>query len=248
LVGRVRPDKIVHLAALAGVRASISEPGAFADTNVGGTLNVLESARHHDVSQVVLASTSSVYGRAAAIPFVEDDPAICPAQPYAVTKRSAEMMACAYHDLHGLECTVLRLFTVYGPRGRPDMMPYKLVQSVATGSDVSFFGAELRRDWTYVGDIVDGIVGSLARPLGFQILNLGRGRPVSLGDFVDAVEAVSGRQARLRHEPPPSSEMPVTHADISRARRLIGYEPTVDVAAGVEALWAWYVADRCTTH
>lgn len=246
-VGRMRPDAIVHLAALAGVRASISEPRSFVDTNVGGTLNVLESARRHDVGHVVLASTSSVYGRAVAVPFVEDDPAICPGQPYAVTKRSAEMMARAYHDLHGLQCTVLRLFTVYGPRGRPDMMPYKLVESVATGRPVPFFGSELRRDWTYVADIVDGIVAASERPLGFEVLNLGRGRPVSLGDFVRAVEEISGRTARLRHEPPPASEMPVTHADITRARRRIGYDPVVDVTDGVAALWRWFVTHRCTT-
>lgn len=243
-VRALRPDRIVHLAALAGVRNSIERPSDYVATNVVGTSNVLDAARHCGVGAVVLASTSSVYGGTTRIPFVENDPAVDPLQPYAATKRAAELLGSVHHQVYGTNVTVLRFFTVYGPRGRPDMMPYKLVESAASGSPVPYFGDSLARDWTFVDDVVQGIVLAADRPAGFRVLNVGRGKPLSLGEFVAAVAEVAGRMPNLIRQGTPPSEMLTTAADISAARQALGFAPKVDVREGVAHLWDWYSEHR----
>ncbi len=234
-------DGVAHLAALAGVRASVERPNSYIDVNVSGTLSVLEAARRARVRNLVFVSTSSVYGNSTP-PFVETDPADRPLAPYAATKRAAEMLCHTYHHVHGLPTTVVRLFTAYGPRNRPDMMAYKVLDSIFTGREIPLYGAgEMLRDWTYVEDVARGIVAALDRPLGYEIFNLGRGQPVRLRDFIDAMEHLAGRKAKLVAAPRVDSDAFATGADIAKARRLLGFEPRVSVRDGVEMLFQWYV-------
>ena len=234
-------DAVAHLGGLAGVRASVERPHDYVDVNVNGTLHLLEESRRRRVRNLVLVSTSSAYGNATP-PFVETDAADRPLAPYAATKRAAEMLCHSYHHMHGLSCTAVRLFTAYGPRNRPDMMAYKVLESIFTGREIPLFGGgEMMRDWTYVEDIARGVVAALDRPLGFEIVNLGHGHPVPLREFIEALEALAGKKANLvptaRHE----SDALATGADISKARRLLGWEPHVPVREGVQRLFSWYV-------
>jgi UDP-glucuronate 4-epimerase len=232
---------VVHLAAMAGVRVSIERPQLYYDVNVMGTLNLLNAARDTAVGNVVLASTSSVYGRTNRIPFVESDFCDRPLSPYAASKRATELQGFTYHHLFGLNVTALRFFTVYGPSGRPDMMAYKVLSNIFDGAEVPIFnGGKMHRDWTYIDDIVSGVVAAAERPLGFEVINLGRGEPVLLSDFVRLIEEATGKRARLTPEPMPDADVPYTFADSSKAREMLGYAPRVGVAEGVANLWSWY--------
>lgn len=234
-------DAVVHLAALAGVRSSVERPHDYVEVNVGGTLNVLEAASRGAVRNMVLISTSSAYGNASR-PFVETDPADRPLSPYAAAKRAAEMLCYSYHHVHGLSCNVLRLFTAYGPRNRPDMMAFKVLDSIFTGREIPLFGGgEMVRDWTYVEDVARGIVAAIDRPLGYEIINLGHGHPVQLREFIESIEKLAGRKANLVPAPRMSSDALATGADIGKARRLLGFEPRVSLREGVEKLFRWYV-------
>ena len=240
LMDIVKPEVIIHLAAKAGVRNSEKYPAEYVRTNLNGSQSVFDAALRNDVERVVMASTSSVYGATTSVPFTEDQPADSPLQPYAASKRAAEILASTYHSLYGLQTTVTRLFTVYGPRGRPDMMPLLLANSCRFGTEVPLFEGALARDWTYVGDIVDGLIGAAEHPLGFEILNLGRGEPVSLAEFIGEMERISGTRANLARRDRPRTELLVTYADSSRARDLIGFDPRVSVPEGVRRLWEWF--------
>jgi UDP-glucuronate 4-epimerase len=232
---------VVHLAAMAGVRASLDDPHLYYEVNLTGTLNLLEAARLHRTGNFVFASTSSAYGNTRQIPFVETDPCAAPLAPYAASKRAAELLGYTYHHVHGLNFTALRFFTVYGPRGRPDMMAYKVLENIFAGQKVPLFNqGQLHRDWTYVDDIVCGVVAAADRPLGYEIMNLGRGEPVLLADFVALLERQAGRKAHLVQAAMPDTDMAYTYADISKARRLLGYEPRTSVAEGVGKFWQWY--------
>ncbi len=234
-------DGVVHLAGLGGVRASLERPREYLDVNAGGTLNLLEACRRVPVRNLVFVSTSSAYGNATP-PFVESDPADRPLAPYAASKRAAEMLCHTYHHVHRLPCTVVRLFTAYGPRNRPDMMAYKVLDSIFTGREIPLFdGGDLVRDWTYVEDLARGIVAALDRPLGFEIVNLGAGHPVRLRDFIGALEDLAGRRANLVPARRLETDAVATGADIAKARRLLGFEPRVAVREGVERLYRWYV-------
>lgn len=232
---------VVHLAAMAGVRVSIERPRLYYDVNVMGTLNLLNAARDHRVGNFVLASTSSVYGRTERSPFVESDCCDRPLSPYAASKRAAELQCFTYHHLFGLNVTALRFFTVYGPRGRPDMMAYKVLANIFDGADVPIYNnGEMYRDWTYIDDIVSGVVAAAERPVGYEIINLGRGEPVRLGDFVGIIEELAGRKANLTPAPMLDADVPYTFADTSKCRRLLDYEPKTSVKEGVTRLWTWY--------
>jgi UDP-glucuronate 4-epimerase len=232
---------IIHLAGMAGVRASVESPQLYFDVNVGGTLTLLEAARAHRTGNFVFASTSSVYGNTQRIPFNEEDACDRPLSPYAASKRAGELLGHTYHHLHGLNFTALRFFTVYGPRNRPDMMPYKVADNISFGRQVPLYnGGQMRRDWTYVADIVQGVIAAAQRPLGYEIINLGRGEPVLLADFITLVEDLAGHRAALTPAPMPASDVPATWADVSKARRLLGYDPQTSVAEGVKAFWQWY--------
>ena len=227
-------DAVIHLAAMAGVRNSIEDPHLYVDVNLVGTLNLLEAARRYGTGNFVLASTSSVYGATQVIPFVETDLCDRPLAPYPATKRAAEMMAFTYHHLYGQNVTALRFFTVYGPRNRPDMMAYKVLDNIFFGREVPLYNqGQMYRDWTYVGDIAAGVVAAADRPLGYETINLGRGEPILLADFVRLLEDLAGRPAALRPASMPDADMPTTYADISKARRLLGYDPKTSVHEGV---------------
>jgi UDP-glucuronate 4-epimerase len=226
---------------MAGVRVSIDHPHLYFDVNLTGTLHLLEAARESRVGNFVFASTSSVYGATERIPFTEDDLCDRPLAPYATSKRAAEMLGFTFHHLYGLPFTALRFFTVYGPRGRPDMMAYKVADNICFGRQVPIYnGGQMHRDWTFIDDIVQGVVAAVDRPLGFEVINLGRGEPTLLADFIGLIEELASRKAALVPAPMPDTDIAYTHADISKARRLLGYAPTTSVREGVAAFWKWY--------
>lgn len=234
-------DAIVHLAAMAGVRYSIERAPLYVDINVGGTVNMLEAARKANIPHFVFASTSSVYGRTDQLPFRENNPLGKPLAPYPATKIAGEVMGYAYHNMFGLSFTAARFFSVYGPRGRPDMMPYIITDCVVREQEFKLYEAgEMLRDWTYVTDIAAGVVAAVDRPLGYQVINLGRGEPVRMADFVELIEELVGKSARMTTPPAPPSEPPITYADIAKARHLLDYDPTVPVAEGMRRFWEWY--------
>ncbi len=240
-------DAIVHLAAMAGVRASVEDPWLYHDVNLTGTLNLFEAARRAAgrAPSVVLASTSSVYGRTETRPFVETDSCDRPLAPYASSKRAAEMLGHTFHHLHGLDVTALRFFTVYGPRGRPDMMAYKVLQSAFDQQVVPYYDqGKMYRDWTFVDDIVAGVIAAAERRLGYEVINLGRGEPVLVADFVRLLAQRAGRQPNLEPRPMPEADVDFTYADIGKAKRLLGYDPQVSVAEGVERFVEWFEHDR----
>jgi len=241
LFGQQAFTAVVHLAAMAGVRASIENPSLYYDVNLNGTLTLLEAARQAQTPTFVLASTSSAYGNTTLVPFVESDAADRPLAPYAASKRAAEMLGFTYHHLYGQHVTVLRFFTVYGPRGRPDMMAYKVLDNMFYGKEVPLYNnGQMYRDWTYIDDIVAGIVAAADRSLGYEIINLGRGEPVLLAEFVQQLARLVGREVTLSAAPMPAADVAYTYADISKARALLGFAPHVSVDEGVERFWRWY--------
>jgi UDP-glucuronate 4-epimerase len=234
-------DVVVHLAAMAGVRASMDDPHLYFDVNLIGTLNLLEAARDVGLGNFVFAGTSSAYGDTTLHPFVETDRCDHPLAPYPASKRSAEMLGFTYHHLYGQNFTVLRFFTVYGPRGRPDMMAYKVLNNIFFGEAVPLYeGGNMKRDWTYISDIVQGVLGAADRPLGYDVINLGRGEETLLLDFVRRIEDLAGRKANLTTAPKLGADVLETRADVTKARRLLGYDPRVSVPEGVEKFWEWY--------
>ncbi|MDH3655025.1 MAG: GDP-mannose 4,6-dehydratase [Myxococcales bacterium] len=234
-------DVMIHLAAMAGVRASIDDPKLYLDVNLVGTLNLLEAARRHGHPPFVFASTSSVYGPTKVIPFIETDRADRPLAPYPASKRAAELLGHSYFHLFGQDFTALRFFTVYGPRGRPDMMAYKVLDNIFEGVEVPLYNnGQMHRDWTYVDDIVQGVLAAADRPLGYEVINLGRGKPTLLADFVRLIEDQAGKRSNLVDKPMPAADMEYTYANIDRAKELLGYEPTVSVEQGVKEFWNWY--------
>ncbi len=234
-------ERVAHLAAMSGVRYSAERAVLYAEVNVTGTANVLEAARRHGVEVVALASTSNIYGDDAPAPFREDDPAVTPLAPYPASKRAAELFAHSLHHLHGLNVTALRFFNVYGPGGRPDMMPMRAIEHILAGTPIPVYGGGgLLRDWTYIDDILDGVAAALQRPLGFRILNLGSGRPVSLTAFLDLYEQIIGRPALRVETPTPLTELPITYADNTLARELLGFAPAVTLEDGLRRTWDWY--------
>lgn len=235
-------DSVVHLAAMAGVRNSIEHPDVYWNVNLDGTRNLLEKLVAADQPRnFVFASTSSVYGATEQIPFVESDPCDRPMVPYSASKRAAELMGHSYHNLYDVNFTAVRFFTVYGPRGRPDMMAFKVLDSIYNGTTVPLNnGGDMSRDWTFISDIVAGVVAAAQRPSGYQVVNLGRGEPVGLSDFVALIEKAVGTSAHFEDAPIPTGDIKSTHADVSRARELLGYDPKVSVEEGVQRFVDWY--------
>ncbi len=247
LVARIfdehRPQRVAHLAALAGVRASIDQAALYVEVNLQGSVNLMDAARQRGVENFVLASTSSVYGATEQIPFWEDQPTDGPLAPYPATKKACEVMAHAYHNMFGLNVTLLRFFTVYGPRVRPDMMAYMVMDRIVKGEEIVVYNeGNLHRDWTYVDDIIQGVVAALDKPLGYDVLNIGRGEPVRLGDFVEIIQELVGKPARVKYVPAPASEPPITYASVEKAQRLFGYQPHTSIHEGLTRTWEWYQA------
>jgi UDP-glucuronate 4-epimerase len=240
-------DAISHLAAMAGVRVSIDDPQLYYDVNVTGTLNLLEGSvgrigQKRDTSpNFVFATTSSAYGNTKQIPFIETDPCNEPMAPYASSKRGAELLGHTYHYLYKLNFTALRFFNVYGPRGRPDMMAYKVLDSIYNGTQVPLYNnGEMHRDWTYVQDITSGVVSALDRSLGFEVINIGRGKPILLSDFVTMLEQLAGKKANLVAAAVPDADILYTYADISKAEKLLDYNPQTHVEEGVQLFFDWF--------
>ncbi len=236
-------EAVAHLAAYGNVRYSIGRARLYTDVNITGSINLLEGARNHGCSNFVFASTSSAYGATQQLPFVEDDPCNLPLAPYPASKKAMEVLGYTYHNLHDISFAAVRFFSVYGPRGRPDMMPFMVTDRIVRGEEIVLFdGGTMKRDWTYVDDIVAGVMATLDRPQGYEIINLGRGEPILMSDFVTIVERLVGKPAILTKPPAPASEPKITFANIDKARRLLDYSPTTDVADGLEKMWSWYQA------
>jgi len=236
-----RPDAVVHIAAKAGVRPSIDNPRLYIEVNVLGTLNLLEACRRQGVKNFTLASTSSIYGVNSKVPFCEDDAVHATLSPYAASKLCAEQLGSNYARLHGMRVVALRYFTVYGPRQRPDLAIHKFARNILEGRPITKYGSgETRRDYTYVDDIVDGTwrgaqyVGSE-----FEIFNLGNHETTSLNELIAALEEVCGRRALIEQLPEQPGDVPQTYADISKAQRLLGYQPTTSVREGLGKFVAW---------
>jgi UDP-glucuronate 4-epimerase len=240
-----KPDAVAHLAGMAAVRYSVQFPLLYADVNVQGSVNVLDAARQIGHPTCVLASTGSVYGADTPVPFVESAAAACPLAPYPASKRAMELFAFSYAHLWKLPTTVVRFFNVYGPHGRPDMMPWQLTQKILAGETYPLYGAgKLKRDWTFVEDIVAGLMLAIDSKLENEILNLGCGCPVENVEFVEILESLLGKKAKMVDTPTPPSEPLITYADVSKARRLIGYEPKVSVAEGLKRFVEWMKAEK----
>jgi UDP-glucuronate 4-epimerase len=238
-------DGVVHLAALAGVRPSIERPSAYADVNVHGTSVVLDAAARHGGPRVVFASSSSVYGEREDGPFRESDPVERPISPYAATKRAGELVAHTFHHAHGLSVTCARIFTAYGPRQRPDLAIRKFAERMQQGEKLPIFGdGQSLRDFTFVDDLVGGLVLALDRDLGFSILNFGAGRQVSVLDVVKILEHALGRKADLDWLPAQIGDVRRTWADISAAREMLGYAPTTSLEEGVGRFVEWLESAR----
>jgi len=235
-----RPETIIHLAARAGVRPSIEQPLLYQEVNVHGTAILLEAARRQAARRFVFASSSSVYGNNTKVPFSESDNVDHPISPYAATKKAGELLCHTYHHLYGLDITCLRFFTAYGPRQRPDLAIHKFARLIEAGRSIPFFGdGSTRRDYTYIADIVDGVLRAADRCKGYHIYNLGESEPVSLRELVAALERALGRQAVLERLPPQPGDVSQTYADIARARAELGYKPSTRLEVGLARFVAW---------
>ena len=236
-----RPDKVAHIAAMGSISYSVRHPKLYEEVNIRGTINILDAARRYDTRGVVLASTSSIYGRTDKIPFVETDSTDRPLAPYPASKKADEVIAAAYNTSYGLPCICVRFFNVYGPRGRPDMTPYMFTDAIAHDRPITLYdGGRPRRDWTYIDDIIAGVVAALDADFGYEIFNLGRGQPVVMRDFVTIIERLVGKRAQIVEAPLPPNEALVTYADVGKARRLLGYDPRISIEEGMGRFWRWF--------
>jgi UDP-glucuronate 4-epimerase len=236
-----RPGWVCHMAARAGVRPSIQDPFVYIHSNIKGTTLLMELSHRFGVKNFVFASSSSVYGGSKSTFFSEDELVDNPVSPYAATKKACELLAYTYHHLYKLNVTGLRFFTVYGPRGRPDMAPFKFIDRVSRGVQIQQFGdGSSSRDYTYISDIVDGVVRSIDRPHAYQIFNLGKGSGNSLKEFIDLVQKHTGKEANIKILPDQPGDVPYTCADVRKAERMLGYRSTVDFEEGLRRTAKWY--------
>lgn len=247
VVARTRPDAIVHIAAMAGVRPSIERPRLYAEVNLDGTVNILEAAAHHGVGRFVFASSSSVYGNNAKVPFSEDDPVDHPISPYAATKRAGELLCHSWWHLNRLPIACLRFFTVFGPRQRPDLAISRFLHLIRGGGELPVFGdGSTSRDYTYVDDIVDGVIAAMRRIDRFRIYNLGGSSPHTLTELIDTVGQVTGVAPRIRRLPMQAGDVERTFADVRRAAEELGYAPQVSLQEGIARQWVWMQAEART--
>jgi len=242
LFNQNRFDCIVHLAARAGVRPSLEQPQLYTQTNVDGTVNLLELAHHHGIRQFIFGSSSSVYGINAKVPFSEDDPIRQPISPYAATKAAGELMCHTYSHLYDMRCVCLRFFTVYGPRQRPDLAIHKFAKLITEGKPIPVFGdGTTRRDYTYIDDIIDGVMAAIAyEKTDFEVINLGESRTVELNGLISLLEKELGTKAVIDRQPPQPGDVPQTFADITKARALLGYNPQTQIEDGLHRFVEWF--------
>ncbi len=237
-------DGVINLAARAGVRYSVEDPWVFLESNVTGTLNMLEICRQHGCRKFVLASTSSIYGANPPYPTPETASSSEPMQPYAASKKGAEAIAHSYHHLYDIDVTVVRYFTVYGPAGRPDLAMFRFVKWITEGEPVRIYGdGQQSRGFTYVDDIARGTIAAL-KPLGYEIINLGGHEVVTINGLVEMIEELTGKQAKVQYGPPNLADMFTNQADVSKAREMLGWNPQVNLREGIANLIAWYNEER----
>ena len=240
LLGSVRFDQIIHLAARAGVRPSLEEPALYQRVNVEGTVNLLEAARLNRVRKVILASSSSVYGVNSKVPFAESDPIFSAISPYAASKLACEALGHVYHHVYGLDVVMLRFFTVYGPRQRPDLAIHKFARLISAGSPIPVFGdGSAARDHTYITDILEGVLACTRKEFGYDIFNLGESQTVRLDRLIALLEEALGRKAVINRLPNQPGDVPITSADISKARARLGYAPRVRIEQGIPLFVDW---------
>lgn len=246
-------DCIVHLAARAGVRPSLEQPLLYTETNVDGTMNLLELAREHGVKQFVFGSSSSVYGINAKVPFSEDDPIRQPISPYAATKAAGELLCHTYTHLYGIRCVCLRFFTVYGPRQRPDLAIHKFARLISEGKAIPVFGdGSTRRDYTFIDDIIAGVRGAIDyvadhNKSDYEVINLGESRTVELRELISLLEQTLGTKAIINRQPLQPGDVPQTYADVSKARRLLGYNPQTQIEEGIGKFVEWFRDNPATS-
>jgi len=234
-------DIIVHLAAKAGVRPSIADPVGFTDVNINGTLVMLEAAKKFNIKKFIFASSSSVYGNNKKVPFSETDNVDNPISPYAATKKAGELICYTYHSLYKIDISCLRFFTVYGARQRPDLAIHKFAKLILVGKPIPMFGdGSMMRDFTYIEDIIDGTVAAIEKCSGYEIYNLGESRPVRLDDLIKEIEKALGKKTIIERLPLQSGDVEKTFADISKAKKQIGYNPNTEIAAGLKRFVEWF--------
>jgi UDP-glucuronate 4-epimerase len=241
----VKFDQVIHLAARAGVRPSLEHPALYQRVNVEGTVNLLEAARKNGVRKITIASSSSVYGVNAKVPFSESDPIVSAISPYAASKLACEALGHVYHHVYGMDIAMLRLFTVYGPRQRPDLAIHKFTKLIDAGKPIPVFGdGSTARDHTFISDILDGVMACTRKEFGFEIFNLGESQTVKLSELVAVIESALGKKAVIDRQPLQPGDVPITYADISKAQRMLGYHPQVKVEKGIPLFVDWFRKNR----
>lgn len=241
LFATTRFDQVIHLAARAGVRPSLEAPALYQRVNVEGTVNLLEAARRAGVRKFILASSSSVYGINSKVPFAETDAIFSAISPYAASKLACEALGHVYHHLYGLDVVMLRFFTVYGPRQRPDLAIHKFARLIRASRPIPVFGdGSTARDYTYISDILDGIIACTRQEFGYEIFNLGESQTVKLHRLIELLENALGQKAKIERHPLQPGDVPLTCADISKARQRLGYQPRVAIEAGIPLFVKWF--------
>jgi UDP-glucuronate 4-epimerase len=241
LLHEVKFDQIIHLAARAGVRPSLEQPALYQRVNVEGTANILEAARATGVPKLILASSSSVYGINAKVPFVESDSVFRPISPYAASKLACEALGHVYHHVYGLDIVMLRFFTVYGPRQRPDLAIHKFARRIQAGQPIELYGdGSSARDYTYITDIIDGIMACVRETFGYEIFNLGGSNPTKLSRLVELLEAALGKKAQVERKPDQPGDVPRTWADLAKSELRLGYAPKVSIEEGIPRFVNWF--------
>ena len=241
VLGSMPFDQIIHLAARAGVRPSLEQPALYQRVNVEGTTHLLEAAREHDVQKITIASSSSVYGVNSSVPFSETDPIFSAISPYAASKLACEALGHVYHHVYGMDVCMLRFFTVYGPRQRPDLAIHKFAKLMQSGRPITVFGdGSTSRDYTYVEDTVDGILACTEREFGYEVINLGESQTVKLSRLIELLESALGMEAQIDRQPLQPGDVPITYANIDKARRVLGYDPKTKIEDGIPRFVEWF--------
>ncbi len=242
LLSGVRFDQIIHLAARAGVRPSLEQPALYQRVNVEGTVNLLEAARSNGVRKITMASSSSVYGINSKVPFSENDPNFSAISPYAASKLACEALGHVYHYIYGFDIVMLRFFTVYGPRQRPDLAIHKFASLIRAGKPLPVFGdGSTARDYTFINDILEGVMACTQKQFGYEIFNLGESETVKLSRLISLLEQALGKEAIIERLPPQPGDVPLTCADISKARAKLAYNPSVKIAQGIPLFVDWFM-------
>jgi len=241
VMGGMAFDQVIHLAARAGVRPSLAQPALYQRVNVEGTVNVLEAACARGIKKITIASSSSVYGVNSKVPFSEDDPIFNAISPYAASKLACEALGHVYHHVHGMDVCMLRFFTVYGPRQRPDLAIHKFARLMTADEPIPVFGdGTTARDYTYVEDTVDGVIAATQREFGYEIINLGESQTIELGRLIELLENALDTKAQIDRQPPQPGDVPITYANIDKARRLLEYDPQVKIEDGIPRFVGWF--------